>query len=52
MQSFLHAPSEQQTVQSTLIFSQHAVRRTRGEPNAHQAELAGAITSNGIDEVE
>jgi hypothetical protein len=48
LESFFHAPREQQAVQRALIFSQHAMRGTRRETNSHEAELACAIASDGI----
>ena len=51
-QSLSHSPREQKPIQRTLIFSQHTVRSTCCEPNAHQTELTSAVTSDRIYEIK
>jgi hypothetical protein len=52
MQAFGHASRKQQAIQRALIFSQHAVRSAGEEANAHQTELASAVASNRVDQIE
>lgn len=51
-QPLSHAPPEEQPVKRALILGEHPMRGTRGESNAHETELACAIASDGVDEIE
>jgi hypothetical protein len=51
-QSLSHSAREEQTIQRTLIFSQHAVGSTRREPNAHQTKFTSAISSDRIYQIK
>jgi hypothetical protein len=51
-QTLCHSTCEQKAIQRTLIFSQHAVRSTCGETNAHQTEFARAISCDCIDQIK
>jgi len=52
LQALRHSSREQQTIQSALIFSQHPMRSTRREANAHQTELASAVSSDRIYQIK